>query len=287
MSALEKEPSEGSVSLVPGRPGKVSMENLIGIRTIDINGFSADFLRGDAVRGQTEFLLPITTRIDATVFKKKFSEAEEASQRKYDLMDAYLDNPNSTSMVLYRKKGASIGDYHGYSFQQELELQTSRGTEVVLYWVTRAFENGFRDKKLGRFDMQQGLVRHENADAILHRTINPASPWSVHESRIVNERLYFPWAWASLYGVSPEARRAQEMMFGGFFKLREVGIAKAKNPPSYAAGVAIADEGPNLAYEPKEGHKPTQEIIEYIKTKLKADPARGDRVYSVGLVDSE
>ena len=264
MAALENGPSEGSGPRVPGNFGNGPMTiDLLGIKTIDHNGFSADFLRGDAVRGQRDVLVPITARIDANTFKKDIAEAMDSARHKYDLVEEQSEEPNSTSMILYRRMGAQIGDYKGYSLQQELEIQTSRGTERVLFWVTRAFQIGFRDRKLGRFDMQQGLVRHENVDAIFHRTINPASPWSVHQARVVNERLYFPWAWASLYGIkeSQEAGHALEIMYGGFFILRTAGIAKSRQVPNDATGVAIADEGPNLAYEVKDGHQPTADIL--------------------------
>lgn len=266
----------------------VERERIAVARTVDINGFSADFLRGDGIRDQRDVLMDLAARIDESTFKKEFDEAKRCVELRFNFTDAYAADVNSTSMVLYRHSNTPRGEiagYHGYSLQQELELRIGRETLPVLLWIIRSFEEDFRAHHLGRFDIQQGLVRHERARAIIHRTISPPAALSVLQSGAVNARLYYPWPHSPLYGSrDPESHLAQQIMFEGFFILRDAGLAKAKLPPNDVTGVAIADETPNLAYEPKLDHKPTMDLLAHMTGKLKAVPPRGDRVYGVGLL---
>lgn len=266
----------------------------IEVRTIDIrgnngNGFSADFLRGESIRVKRDVLMDMATRIDAATFGKELDEARRGVELRFAFADAYAADVNSTSMVLYRHSNTPPGEidsYHGYSFQQELEMRIGRETLPVLFWAIRAFEADFRDHGLGRFDIQQGLIRHERTKAILHRTIVPPAAWSVIQSGVVNDRLYYPWL--SPYGKvgDPRSLLAQQIMYEGYFILRDAGIAKAKLPPNGTTGVAIADEAPNLAYVPKPDHQPTMDLNRYLTETLKAVPKRGDRVYGVVLLDN-
>lgn len=266
-----------------------STERIDVRRTIDFNGgFSADFLRGEGIRNQRDILIETATCIDARTFGKELDEARRCVEGRFAFADVYAADVNSTSMVLYRHSDTlqgKIDGYHGYSFQQELEMRIGRETLPVLFWVIRAFEEDFRDHGLGRIDIQQGLIRHEKTKAILHRTIVPPAAWSVIQSGVVNDRLYYPWL--SPYGKArdPQSLLAQQIMYGGYFILRDAGIAKAKLPPNGTTGVAIADETPNLAYVPKPEHKPTMDLLKFITDTLKAVPKRGDRVYGVVLLD--
>lgn len=266
-----------------------STERIGVARTVDINGgFSADFLRGDGIREQRDVLNDIATRIDTITFKKALDDAKKCVELRFAFTDAYAADVNSTSMVLYRHSNTPRGEiagYHGYSLQQELELRIGRETLPVLFWIIRAFEEDFRSHGLGRFDIQQGLVRHESVIAFLHRTISPPAAWSILQSGSVDPHLYYPWPDSPLYGSrDPNSHLAQQIMFEGFFIFREAGLAKAKLPPNDVTGVAIADETTNLAYEPKSDHKPTMDLLAHMTGRLKAVPSRGDRVYGVGLL---
>ncbi len=265
------------------------MERSNGIRTIDMGSFSADFLWGDDVRKKRDSLMPITAAIDARTFMKDLPAAEEATVRKYSLLDINPRNTDGTSLVLYRLADSPIGEnYGGYSLQQELEIRTTYGPRTVLFSVTRAFEEEFRDHKLGRFDTQQALVRHRRARALMHRTITPVSPWAIHQASVVDDLQYYPWAafyGGHLYGEDPRSKLAQEIMFNGFFILREKGISHSEETPDPKTGRAVDDEGPNLAYEPKEGHLPTERLSEFMRERLHTIPGGTDRVYSVALLD--
>ncbi len=264
------------------------MEKLIGIRSVDHNGFKADFLWGDAIINQKEPLSALMSHVDADVFKKDVPQAIATVERRFALIEKSAAHANSTSMILYRYPSDPIGEiasYHAYSLQQELEVETSKGPRIVLLVVVRSFGVDFRDHGLGRYDIQQGPVRHPAATAIMYRTISPAAAWSVYQADVVNPRVHFPWQWASLYGENAEAELAGEIKDAGFKELKSVGIAKAKRPPDSSTGAAIADDRPNLAYEVKPGHTATEEIGGYITTVLKAVPSRGDRIYSVGLLE--
>jgi hypothetical protein len=253
------------------------VERLYGIKTVDIvakrgRRFKADIIRGKPAQEQRGSFQEAALDLEPLVFNRVDPElSRKIVNRKFDLTEIDPENPEGTTIMWYRRFNAAIGDWMGYSIQQEVLIKTSFGTIPVTLWISRGFAEGYRGLGLGTFDIQYGNALHSRSKAIVHRTQSPASIYSVMKA--FKEEDYYPWR--NTYASS---RLAREISNGAFYLVSEDGL----NPPDHR-GVAIADLTPNLAYVPDPDHTETMEIrrimLEVDKVKLE----RGDAYYNTLL----
>lgn len=181
--------------------------------------------------------------------------------------------PQNTSWIGFRKLGASIGNYDGLSWQEQLKIPTFQGTEQLLYLKLRAFEPEAQRKHLGRTAIQLALNAHPDVRYLAHRTASPAAVRSFVESGVFKEGQRFPYD--TPFSNDPLAPHLLLWLYSKYHINGRI--------PNLKTGVSIADYiEPNKAYVPDPTHAPTKEIHRWMVEKLKMNFQRGDSLMEIG-----
>lgn len=217
-------------------------------------GYIADIFNKDPYKRDQDYL---ANQGELLVVKANLWAPEVARGRIRAIM-AMVD-PDNTSWIGFRKKGTPQGEYSGFAWQTELSIPVPGGSMRLLWMFIRAFEPEAQAKHLGRAAMSISLVSHPDATDIGHRTGSAAAIRS--------------WLMAPIF--SPNSRAPFEVYFHEVprYKIALPVIYELTHingqPPDPRTGVSIGEyTEANRAFIPKPNHRPTMEILEWMKAPV-------------------
>lgn len=247
-------------------------------------GYIADIFNKDPYRREQDSL---ARQGELLVVKANLWTPEVARKRIGAIMA--MTNPENTSWIGFRRKGAPQGEYAGFAWQTELSIPILGGSMRLLWMLIRAFEPEAQAKHLGREAMRISLVSHPEATDIGHRTGSAAAIRSWLMAPIFNPNSRAPFE--IYFNEVPKYKIALPVIY----ELTHVN----GQPPDPRTGVSIGEyTEANKAFTPKPNHRPTMEILEWMQAPvdrevmilgkhrngLGMDLPRGDALFEMGAL---
>lgn len=234
--------SDGATPVVP-IPGAISLD-------LD-KKFAVDLVSGKSYLNNLSTLIDIVTGIDTRVFRRDRALARIMMERNMEVRrEEVRKEIQIPSVSLFRRKSPSDDTYIGFSTQRVCVIPTTQGDIPLLYWTTRAFDEGYRDMEFGRKAVQIGRVTHRVARWGAHRTQVEIAVRSMQRSGVFKEGRFFPWD--NLYSTDKLSRQLLNGLFdrvaiNGVTVDQETGVSRDDYYESNVANRGVDVNHPSLA----------------------------------------